>query len=64
MNYRIFPEYDAETEQYSVVCPELPGCASFGDSEEEAMADIKEAIDLYLAPDLPLEHAGPPPPQR
>jgi predicted RNase H-like HicB family nuclease len=55
--YAVVVEYDAETKSYSVVCPELPGCASCGDSEEEAMANIKEAIDLYLAPDLPLEHA-------
>ncbi len=62
--YSVVLEYDAETEQYSVVCPELPGCASFGDSEEGAMANIKEAIDLYLAPDLPLEHAEPSPPSH
>ncbi len=50
MDFRVVLEYDAETEQYSVVCPELPGCASRGDTEEEAMANIKEAIDLYLSP--------------
>ena len=60
--YDVVLEYDAETEQYSIVCPELPGCASSGDSEEEAMANIKEAIDLYLSPDFPLEHAEPSPP--
>jgi hypothetical protein len=31
-------------------CPELPGCASAGDTEEEAKLNIKEAIELYLAP--------------
>jgi predicted RNase H-like HicB family nuclease len=50
MKFRIVLEYDAETEQYSVVCPELPGCASFGDTEKEAKANIKEAIELYLTP--------------
>jgi predicted RNase H-like HicB family nuclease len=38
------------------VCPELPGCASAGETEEEARANIREAIGLYLAPgdiDLP-----------
>ncbi len=36
-------------------CPELPGCASAGDTEE-ARQNIEEAIKLYLAPseiDLP-----------
>lgn len=61
MKFRIVLEYDAETASYSVVCPELPGCASCGDSEEEAMANIKEAIDLYLSPDLPPEHEQPSP---
>jgi predicted RNase H-like HicB family nuclease len=32
------------------VCPELPGCASAGESEEEARANIREAIELYLTP--------------
>jgi len=29
-------------------CPELKGCQSQGDSLEEAISNIKEAIDLYL----------------
>ena len=33
---------------YSVYVPALPGCASQGETEQEAMANIKEAIDLYL----------------
>ncbi len=60
--YAVVVEYDAETEQFSIYCPELPGCASYGDTEEEARENIKEAIDLYLAPDLPLELAEPSPP--
>jgi hypothetical protein len=35
---------------YAAVCPELPGCASAGDTEEEARVNIREAIALYLAP--------------
>lgn len=49
MKFRVVLEYDAESEQYSVYCPELPGCASVGDTETEAMANIKQAIDLYLS---------------
>lgn len=30
--------------------PTLPGCISEGDTREEALANIKEAIELYLEP--------------
>jgi predicted RNase H-like HicB family nuclease len=36
-------------EGYSVSCPGLPGCWSQGDSEEEAIANIRDAISEYLA---------------
>jgi predicted RNase H-like HicB family nuclease len=35
---------------YTVNVPALPGCISEGDSAEEALANIQEAIDLYLEP--------------
>lgn len=36
---------------YSVTVPVLPGCISEGDSLDEALANIQEAIELYLEPD-------------
>lgn len=33
---------------YTVVVPALPGCISEGETQEEAMANIQEAIELYL----------------
>ncbi|MBI4333799.1 MAG: type II toxin-antitoxin system HicB family antitoxin [Chloroflexi bacterium] len=33
---------------YTVTVPLLPGCISEGDTREEALANIKEAIELYL----------------
>ena len=33
---------------YTVYVPSLPGCISEGNTKEEAMANIKEAIELYL----------------
>ncbi len=35
-------------EGYSVFCPGLPGCWSQGKTEEEALANIREAIEDYL----------------
>jgi len=33
---------------FSVVCPAVPGCVSQGDSLDEALANIREAILLCL----------------
>ena len=33
---------------YYAYCPELEGCQTQGDTLEEVMANIKEAIELYL----------------
>ncbi len=33
---------------YIVSCPQLKGCHSYGETIEEAMENIKEAIDLCL----------------
>ena len=33
---------------YSVSVPGLPGCVSQGETREEALAMIREAIELYL----------------
>ena len=35
-------------EGYSVWAPGLPGCASQGDSEDEALDNIRDAIREYL----------------
>jgi len=57
MKLRVIIEYDEQTGSYAAYCPELPGCASCGDTEEEAIENIKEAIELYLEPDdIPLEN--------
>lgn len=47
MRYRVVLE--ATDEGYSVQCPALPGCWSQGDTEDEALANISEAIQDYLA---------------
>jgi predicted RNase H-like HicB family nuclease len=35
---------------YTAYVPSLPGCISEGDTREQAIANIKEAIELYLEP--------------
>lgn len=35
---------------YTVYVPSLPGCISEGETKEGALANIKEAIELYLEP--------------
>jgi predicted RNase H-like HicB family nuclease len=35
---------------YTVYVPALPGCISEGDTVDEAMRNIREAIELYLEP--------------
>lgn len=50
MKFRIVLEFDPEVQSYSAVCPELPGCASAGETEAEARSNVEEAIRLYLSP--------------
>ncbi|MBW4561295.1 MAG: type II toxin-antitoxin system HicB family antitoxin [Mojavia pulchra JT2-VF2] len=35
---------------YTVYVPSLPGCISEGETVEEALENIQEAIELYLEP--------------
>lgn len=43
------PETDPDfVGYYNASVPALPGCFSYGASREEALKNIKEAIELYL----------------
>ncbi len=37
-----------ESGGYTITVPMLPGCISEGDTKIEALANIKEAIELYI----------------
>jgi len=50
MKFRTVLELDKETDSFSPVCPEMPGCASAGLIEDEARANFEEPIRLYLSP--------------
>ena len=54
MKWRVILEKDPESGDWAVWCPELPGCTSAGRTEEEALENIREAIELYLQRD-PIE---------
>ncbi|MGD0489177.1 MAG: type II toxin-antitoxin system HicB family antitoxin [Syntrophorhabdales bacterium] len=41
--------YRGEDEYWIAECPSLPGCVSQGKSKEEAINNIKEAIEGYVA---------------
>ena len=46
LNYNAI--FQKEKTGYSVWIPSLPGCTSQGETFEEAMENIKEAISLYV----------------
>lgn len=48
MKFNIVLEEDLEDGGYIVHCPALKGCRSQGDTIEEALQNIKEAIAGYL----------------
>ncbi len=47
MKFTVILEPEADG-GYSVVCPVIPGCVSQGDSLQEALVNIREAILLCL----------------
>lgn len=49
MNIRVVLE-PSEEGGYTVIVPSLPGCISEGDSRDDALKNIREAIELYLEP--------------
>lgn len=56
MRFIVTMERD-ETGMIVVECPSIPGCVSQGETEEEALANIKEAIHDCL--EVRAEHGMP-----
>ncbi|MDI6709043.1 MAG: type II toxin-antitoxin system HicB family antitoxin [Methanobacteriota archaeon] len=48
MKFKVVIREDKEDGGYVVSCPALPGCHSQGDTIEEALENIKEAIEGCL----------------
>ncbi|MEO8662697.1 MAG: type II toxin-antitoxin system HicB family antitoxin [Bryobacteraceae bacterium] len=51
MKYTVVLEREADG-GYVASVPVLPGCVSQGENREEAMANIREAIELYVEDSL------------
>ena len=49
MNLKVILEPSDEG-GFTAIVPALPGCISEGDTRDEALANIREAIKLYLEP--------------
>jgi predicted RNase H-like HicB family nuclease len=47
-NYRLSVIVEKDEDGYFVYCPDLQGCYTQGDTFEEAMANIKDAIKLHI----------------
>jgi predicted RNase H-like HicB family nuclease len=47
LNYRILLRREPEG-GYTVTVPTLPGCVTFGETVDEAIAMAREAIELYI----------------
>jgi len=54
--------YKGEDGFWVVECPSLPGCVSQGKTKEEALKNIKEAIELYI--EVLKEDKKPVPPEK
>ena len=50
MKLRLLIQRDPKTKRWSAVFPELPGCATAGDTEAEAVANAEEALALWFEP--------------
>lgn len=48
LEYTVILHRDAELSSYWVEVPALPGCVSQGKSKQEALRNVKEAIELHL----------------
>jgi predicted RNase H-like HicB family nuclease len=48
--FKVFIEEDPKDDRmaYHAYCPALKGCHTWGYSYEEALKNIKEAVDLYV----------------
>ena len=46
--YTVVLEYDEEIGEYAALVPSLPGCTSQGKTREEALANVRQAIQGHI----------------
>jgi predicted RNase H-like HicB family nuclease len=54
--FEVLLQPDVEDGGFTVWCPQLRGCISEGETREEALANIREAIELWLEGSDPIEN--------
>ena len=47
-NYEIILYWSSEDQVFIAEVPELPGCVAHGNSQEIALSNVKEAIQLWI----------------
>ncbi|MBZ0092487.1 MAG: type II toxin-antitoxin system HicB family antitoxin [Sulfuricellaceae bacterium] len=47
--YEIIIYWSNEDRAFIAELPELPGCMAHGDTQESALANAKQAVDLWIA---------------
>ena len=60
MKYPVIIHKDDDT-GYGVTIPDVPGCFAYGDTQEEAILNIQEAVELYYNGE---DISEPPPPSK
>ncbi len=60
MKYTYLVVIEKGPTSYGAYAPDVPGCGTSGDTPEEALANIREALELYLESTI---EAGEAPPQ-
>ncbi len=48
IHYPIKVFYSEEDKGFIAIIPDLPGCTAFGETEEDAIKEIKNAQDLWI----------------
>jgi len=46
--YRISVIVEKDTDGYMALCPELQGCYAQGETYEEVMANLRDAVELHI----------------
>ena len=62
--YEIILYWSEDDQVFVAEVPELPGCMAHGDSQESALANVNEAITLWIDTANELGRAVPPPKGR